>query len=493
MKFNRSLILSSNPFFSPMKLKFEVNPLHHDPAAFRPNAPKGITPIHRSFDPKLHGFLKQRESVRALNATKLEKLFAKPFVHAYEGHQDGISCLARGRKNLGILGSGSFDGEAFLWDLNTKSIAMKQTNAHKEGFTRGVVFGNDDSVLYSVGGDKKVMAWNINTSESKVYNVGMTSGTSIDYSWFLQEFVIACGDTMDFYDPLYSSVRYSFDLSRVSSLGQGSSMILGKYNPAESNILGILTSNNSILIYDTRSKTLAMQTQLNNKLTSLAFNPREPMNMYVSCMDGNAYGFDMRSMATAKNIYKGHVQGVLSLDVSPMGTQLATAGIDKTTRIFNLSHTNKSSTAIASYAMASEKAMEIYYTKRMQQIDAVQYSGDGRFLFTGSMDGNIRQWKSDRSRKDGVVSEREKISIEYRKRLIEKESRRNEEVKLISQHRHVPRFIKNQGKQRSDMFTAAHKKEANRAENEKSFTKRNDKQKIVRNLGPEQKERKERT
>jgi WD repeat and SOF domain-containing protein 1 len=50
----------------------------------------------RNLDPALHPFDRAREYVRALNAAKLERMFAAPFVGQLgHGHQDGVYCLAK--------------------------------------------------------------------------------------------------------------------------------------------------------------------------------------------------------------------------------------------------------------------------------------------------------------------------------------------------------------------------------------------------------------
>ena len=41
--------------------------------------------VSRNLDPKLHPFARQREYVRAKNAVKLDKIFAKPFIGALDG------------------------------------------------------------------------------------------------------------------------------------------------------------------------------------------------------------------------------------------------------------------------------------------------------------------------------------------------------------------------------------------------------------------------
>ncbi len=57
---------------------------------------------------------------RALNATKLEKMFAKPFLGALEGHRDGVYCSATSPASLVAFLSGAGDGEVRVWDLSTR-------------------------------------------------------------------------------------------------------------------------------------------------------------------------------------------------------------------------------------------------------------------------------------------------------------------------------------------------------------------------------------
>ena len=67
--------------------------------------------VQRNFDPSLHPFEAPREYTRALNAVKLERVFAKPFLGSLDGHRDGIHCLQKHPDRLAICFSGSCDGE----------------------------------------------------------------------------------------------------------------------------------------------------------------------------------------------------------------------------------------------------------------------------------------------------------------------------------------------------------------------------------------------
>ena len=57
-----------------------------------------------------HAFSRAREFQRALNASKVQKIFAKPFVHAFQGHSDGISALSKCPMALNKFISGAHDG-----------------------------------------------------------------------------------------------------------------------------------------------------------------------------------------------------------------------------------------------------------------------------------------------------------------------------------------------------------------------------------------------
>jgi len=82
----------------------------------RPGDP---TPISRNLNPNMHPFARARERTRAVNAAKLDRIFAKPFVDALEGHVDAVEVLAKQPDSISTVASGSWDGGAFTfsWDF----------------------------------------------------------------------------------------------------------------------------------------------------------------------------------------------------------------------------------------------------------------------------------------------------------------------------------------------------------------------------------------
>ncbi|CAG8793427.1 14535_t:CDS:2, partial [Racocetra fulgida] len=121
--------------------------------------PQDIHKIKRNIDPNLHPFEKAREYTRALNAVKLERLFAKPFVNALSGHVDGVYCIAKHPLKLTTIISGSGDGELRIWNLSEQTTIWK-VSGHK-GIVKGVCCGPTKSnFYYSCGTDKTVKIWN---------------------------------------------------------------------------------------------------------------------------------------------------------------------------------------------------------------------------------------------------------------------------------------------------------------------------------------------
>ena len=66
-----------------------------------------LHPISRNVKSHVNPFEVVREYQRALNATKLERVFAKPFVGSLDGHTDGVSIITKNPLKLnrpGIFG-----------------------------------------------------------------------------------------------------------------------------------------------------------------------------------------------------------------------------------------------------------------------------------------------------------------------------------------------------------------------------------------------------
>uniref|UniRef100_A0A8C0W6K4 Uncharacterized protein n=1 Tax=Castor canadensis TaxID=51338 RepID=A0A8C0W6K4_CASCN len=154
--------------------------------------------VPRNYDPTLHPFEVPQEYVRALNATKLERVFAKAFLASLDGHRDGVNCLAKHPKSLATVLSGACDGEQWKMD--------------------GPGYGEEEP-LHTI--------------------LGKTVYTGIDHHWKDPAFV-TCGQQVDIWDEQRTSpicsMTWGFD--SINSV---------KFNPIETFLLGnILIPNCSL-------------------------------------------------------------------------------------------------------------------------------------------------------------------------------------------------------------------------------------------------------
>eukprot|EP01018_Ginkgo_biloba_P030087 Gb_30586 [translate_table: standard] len=382
--------------------------------------------VFRNFDPSLHTQARAHEYVRALNAAKLDKIFAKPFLGAMSGHIDAISCMAKNPHHLKGIFSGSMDGDIRLWDIASRRT-VQQFPGHR-GAVRGLTVSTDGEHLISCGDDCNVRLWEIpvpgagesmdgsNQTPIATY-VGKNAFRAVDHQWDSSVFATA-GAQVDIWDHNRSEP--------INSFSWGSDTVISvRFNPAEKDIFATTASDRSIVLYDLRMMSplnkLIMQTRTN----AIAWNPREPMNFTAANEDCHCYSYDMRRMKMSTCVHQDHVSAVMDIDYSPTGREFVTGSYDRTVRIFpyNGGHSR-----------------EIYHTKRMQRVFCVKFSCDATYVLSGSDDTNLRLWKAKASEQLGVLLPRERKKHEYLDAVKER-FKHLPEIKRIDRHRHLPKPI----------------------------------------------------
>lgn len=88
------------------------------------------------------------------------------------------------------------------------------------------------------------------------------------------------------------------------------------------------------------------------RANALSWSPTAPTCILLASEDHNLYTFDVRSLTSPTQIYKGHVAAVMSCDWGPTGTEFVSGGWDRTVRIWK---------------EGVGKGSEVYHTKRMQR------------------------------------------------------------------------------------------------------------------------------
>ncbi|MXQ94461.1 hypothetical protein E5288_WYG022422 [Bos mutus] len=365
--------------------------------------------VPRNYDPTLHPFEVPREYIRALNATKLERVK--------------------------------------IWNL-TKRKCIRTIQAH-EGFVRGICTRFCGTSFFTVGDDKTVKQWKMDgpscgEEEEPLHTIlGKTVYTGIDHHW--REAVFAtCGQQVDIWDEQRTSpicsMTWGFD--SISSV---------KFNPIETFLLGSCASDRNIVLYDMRQATPLKKVILDMRTNTICWNPMEAFIFTAANEDYNLYTFDMRALDTPVMVHMDHVSAVLDVDYSPTGREFVSASFDKSIRIFPVD---------------KSRSREVYHTKRMQHVICVKWTADSKYIMCGSDEMNIRLWKANASEKLGVLTSRERAATDYNQKLKEK-FQHHPHIKRISRHRHLPKSIYSQIQEQRIMKEARRRKELNRIKHSK--------------------------
>ena len=404
----------------------------------------------RNLDPALHPFERAREYTRALNATKLERMFAAPFVAQLgKGHVDGVYTMAKDPESLQRFASGSGDGIVKVWDLTSRDETWN-VQAH-EGIVKGMSWTRDQKLL-TCASDKTIKLFDPYNTPSNTAPVatyfGQSAFTGISHHRSLPNFAAS------------SSIISVYDLSRSSTIPlqtlhwptSTDTINTLAFNQIETSILASCATDRSIILYDLRTSSPLSKVTLSLASNAISWNPMEAFNFAVASEDHNIYIFDMRKMNRALNVLKDHVAAVMDVEFSPTGEELVSASYDRTARI---------------WSRASGHSRDIYHTKRMQRVFSAKWTPDNQYLLSGSDDGNIRLWRANASNREGIKSARQRQTLEYDDALRARYSHMPE-IKRISRHRHIPKQVKKAGEIKGDELAAIKR----RRENERKHSKK---------------------
>ncbi|KAF9207089.1 rRNA-processing protein sof1 [Haplosporangium sp. Z 27] len=418
-----------------------------------------IHKIQRNLDPSLHPFEKAREYTRALNAVKVERMFAKPFIGAMSGHLDGVYAMAKHPKKLDWLVSGGGDGDLRLWSLSEQKT-LWSTIGHKSMIT-GISSFLEGHRFLSCSNDRTIKIWdpNADTVDDANYNTGYVGslGTGSSVSPISPVATYSgknafSGISHHRSDNIFATSGAEIDIwdheraEPIQTLNWGVDTInTVKFNQTETSIIASTGSDRTIILYDLRTSQPVSKLILAMRTNAISWNPMEAFNFVAANEDHNVYAFDMRKMDKAQNILKDHVSAVMSVDYSPTGEEIVTGGYDRSVRLFNARQGH---------------SRDIYHTNRMQRVFTVLYTMDNKYVLSGSDDGNVRLWKARASEKMGPRDYRERAHLEYSEKLKEKFAS-VPEIRRINRHRNLPKAIKTATKKKSIMINSRKVKEEN--------------------------------
>ncbi|KII60945.1 DDB1- and CUL4-associated factor 13 [Thelohanellus kitauei] len=422
-----------------------IKVLSRNPEDFCRETVNDLNIIHRNFDSKLHPFQTPREYVRAVNAAKLDRIFARPFILSLSGHKEPVTRLRRHPTRVSWIASGSMDGVVKVWDLKSGKC-LASCDSH-ECALNGLSVSSDGTHLLTSGTDCKINIFTmdeLSDADIKLKETRIGDGAIYGLDCSRNSTIFATGG---------ASLRI-YDLRRIEPITKyaiDETLNYLSFNQIEENILGCTSSDRSLSLYDVRQKTKCSKIFLNMRGNAISWNPIEANMLVLASEDSNCYIFDVRNFKNPTRCFSDHANSVLDVDFSPTGLEFVSASYDRSIRI---------------YSLDKKKSREVYHTKRMQRIHSVIYTADSHYVACGSDEMNIRLWKAEASKKLGYLRPRQKGSLNYNKKLIYK-YRFHPEIMRINNHRHLPRHLFNLiGKKKTEQLATKRK-----IENAKLFSK----------------------
>ena len=317
--------------------------------------------VHRNLDPALRPLERATEAKRTLNAVKLDRAFAKPFVAAF-GHDDSVTALARSPARLNALVSGCADGTLSVWDLAGRR-KLRRLVGHAAAI-QGVSVSASGDALVSCSVDGAIRMFRlpfappqpgsvVSTSEfsSAVRGGGDAASSSVVDAAAVAEFDGGGGGL--------SSVDHHPRSRGVFATGGGSGVAIWdsarsrsapvqrlewgvdgvravRFNPAEPSLLVAAGgSDRALVLFDVRAATPLRKLIMQTRATAAAWNPVEPFNLVAASEDTNLYSFDARMFSRgATCVHQDFVSAVTSVDWSPTGQEFVAGGYDRSVRIF---------------------------------------------------------------------------------------------------------------------------------------------------------------
>jgi WD repeat and SOF domain-containing protein 1 len=246
-----------------------------------------VAKVTRNLDPNQHPFERAREYTRALNATKVERMFAKPFVGDFApGHVDGVYSFAKDPNSLEHFASGSGDGVVKVWDFTSREEKW-QAQAH-ENLVKGMCWTRDKQLI-TCGADRQVQLFDPYSQASKAPPKATWHGnapfTSVSHHRTLPSFA-AASSTVSIYDTTRTSGAPVQTLVWPSAIDTINHVT---FNQVETSILATCATDRAIVLYDLRTSMPLHRTVLNFASNCISWNPMEAYNFAVANEDHNAY------------------------------------------------------------------------------------------------------------------------------------------------------------------------------------------------------------
>lgn len=380
--------------------------------------------------------MKEREYKRALNATKIERFMAKPFIKALPHHKEAVTALFTNNKQ--VINQ-SYDSEIVLWNFKTFETQIFSN------FLDSKIEINDK--YFYVSDQKIIKAYKNETNqENDNYDNKISDEAIHTYCVNANVHNLKCTD-----DELAAVTENGIELFKINQVNSFSSFV-GSYKNVLFNDNLICGYDYTATFFDRRVDKKLFVMKSGTRINEMVFG-MGGLEIFIANDDGNAYCYDIRYMkndnlancdglantdnlqniiyARPSQIYRGHVNAVMAIQIA--NNEVITGSLDKTIRI---------------YKKENRKSRDVYYNKRMGSVRFLR-TVDNKII-SGSDDGNIRIWRQVAYERDNM-NRRQREALDYSKKLKEK-YKDVEEISRIDKHRFVPKSLKGLMKTKNEAY-----------------------------------------
>jgi WD repeat and SOF domain-containing protein 1 len=244
------------------------------------------TIVARNYDPKLHPFESAREYQRAVNAVKLDNIFARPFIGSLEGHSDVVQCMMKHPTSLSTLVSASADGEIRIWNIATRKC-IRSFRAH-DGVVRALCAPRSGEYFFSLDGNANIKQWKLNPFSSSIASSGQEDEDADDSGDLLEPVNTMIGSSLTmamdhhYSKPLLLTGGETVQLWEESrseplkSFSWGCDSIYSvRFNPVETDVCCSTAGDRSIILYDIRKSSPLRKVVLEMRSNTIAWNPMD--------------------------------------------------------------------------------------------------------------------------------------------------------------------------------------------------------------------------